>query len=231
MDISVRPVGTWVPEDRSWLGSRDGTEVTQSITLDTSAFVEATHYPDGYLKSGTVLAAHDNNLYGPYAGAGSEVQTVTVSGAPTGGTFTLTYAGQTTSALAYNAAAATVQTALEALSNLAPADVVVTGSAGGPYTITFGGTLANANVAQMTASGASLTGGDSPAVTVDTALTGGARTAVGFLFSSVSMRAGGPNVGAALHWRGVIKESNLPTNHGLDSTARTALAAKFMFKA
>jgi len=86
-----------------------------------------------------------------------EVQTVTLEDA-TGGTFTLTYSGQTTSNIAYNAAAATVQSNLEALSNLAPGDVVVTGSAGGPYTCTFGGTLGDQNVAEMTASGANLTG-------------------------------------------------------------------------
>lgn len=44
-------------------------------------------------------------------------QTVTIDGAPTGGTFTLTYKGQTTSALPYNASAAQVQTALNALNN------------------------------------------------------------------------------------------------------------------
>ena len=37
-----------------------------------------------------------------------EVQTVTLTGAPTGGTFTLTYGGQTTSGIAFDAAAATV---------------------------------------------------------------------------------------------------------------------------
>lgn len=86
-----------------------------------------------------------------------EVQTVTLTDA-TGGTFTLTYSGQTTSAIAYDAAAATVQTALEALSNIESGDVAVTGSAGGPYTATFGGNLGNQDVAAMTASGASLTG-------------------------------------------------------------------------
>ena len=43
-----------------------------------------------------------------------------------GGTFTLTYNGQTTAAIAYNATAAQVQSALEALNNVAPGDVVVT---------------------------------------------------------------------------------------------------------
>ena len=112
-------------------------------------------------------------IYG-FAEAVNEVQTVTVDA--TGGTFTLTYAGQTTSALAENAAAATVQTALEALSNLAPGDVTVTGSAGGPYTLTFGGTLANTNVAQLTSNAASLTGG-AGTVTHGTTTAGGSGTA------------------------------------------------------
>ena len=47
--------------------------------------------------------------------ATNEVQTVTVNGSPTGGTFTLTFRGATTSGLAYNAAASTVQTALQGL--------------------------------------------------------------------------------------------------------------------
>lgn len=104
-------------------------------------------------------------------GGTNEIQTVTITGAPTGGTFTLTYSGQTTAAIAFNAVGSAVQTALLALSNIGAGNVTVTGSAGGPYTVTFRGTLAATNVAQMTATG-SLTGGTSPAVAVTTA-TGG----------------------------------------------------------
>lgn len=107
-----------------------------------------------------------------------EIQTVTITGSPTGGTFTLTYAGQTTAGIAYNASASTVQSALEALSNIVPGDITVTGSAGGPYTVLFdatasGGQFHGVNVAQMTTSGASLTGGTSPASAVTTATGGG----------------------------------------------------------
>jgi hypothetical protein len=81
-------------------------------------------------------------------------------GAASAGTFTITYAGQTTSAIAYDADAATVETALLALSNLAPGDVVCGGGAlpGTPVTLTFGGTLAGTNVAQITIDSAGLTG-------------------------------------------------------------------------
>jgi hypothetical protein len=99
-----------------------------------------------------------------------EVQSLTIDAA--GGTYTITYSGQTTAAIAWNASAAAVQSALEALSNLAPGDIVVTGANGGPYTITFGGTLADTNVAQMTTDAALLTGGAGTAVVAT--VTGGA---------------------------------------------------------
>ncbi len=89
-------------------------------------------------------------------------QTVTVTGSPTGGTFTLTYQGQTTAAIAYNAAASAVQSALVALSTIGTGGVTVTGS--GPYTVTFAA-VPGAPVA-LTASGAGLTGGTSPGVTI-----------------------------------------------------------------
>ncbi len=96
----------------------------------------------------------------------NEVQTITLSPTPTGGTFTLTYDGQTTSAIAYNASAATVDAALEALSNIGAGDVAVTGSAGGPWTVTFGTALANQNVPQLTGNGAGLTGAATQSITV-----------------------------------------------------------------
>jgi hypothetical protein len=92
----------------------------------------------------------------------NEVQSITVDAA--GGTFTITYSGQTTTAIAYNAAASAVQSALEALSNIGVGDVSVTGgpgSAGGatPYFIEFRKTLGQTNVAAVTTGVGSLTGG------------------------------------------------------------------------
>lgn len=235
MDISVT-TESWLVEDRSWLASRDGTDVPQSITLDTSTFTANTHYPNGYVPSGTILIPLGDNMYGPYAGSASEGQTVTITGTPTGGTFTLTFSGQTTGAIAYNATAATVKTALEALSNLDVGEVTVTGGPGPgtPYVVTFGGTHTGEDVAQMTASATGLTGGTTPAVTVTTTTAGGvgggAGTAAGFLFSSEAMRSGGPDVGAALLWRGAIKVSRLPIPSQLDAAARVDLAAKFSFR-
>ena len=57
-----------------------------------------------------------------------EQQTIRVNNA-TGGTFTLTFSGQTTAPLAFNATAAQIEAALEALSNLGPDDIAVTAAA------------------------------------------------------------------------------------------------------
>jgi len=126
----------------------------------------------------------DRSLFDTYIGTNvvadgadtAEVQTVTITGTPTGGTFTLSFNGQTTSGIAYNAAASAVQTALNGLSTIGAGGVTVTGGPGPgtPYTVTF----ANAgNVNPLTASGSGLTGGTSPAVTVTTA-TGGSPSLV-----------------------------------------------------
>ena len=53
-------------------------------------------------------------------------QTV-ASGLPTGGTFTLTFGGQTTSGIAYNASAATIQAALTGLSSIGSGNASVSG--------------------------------------------------------------------------------------------------------
>lgn len=48
----------------------------------------------------------------------NEVQSIAITGTPTGGTYTLTYAGQTTAAIPYSATAAQVRAALAALSSI-----------------------------------------------------------------------------------------------------------------
>lgn len=114
-----------------------------------------------------------------------EVQVATITGAPTGGTFTLTYEGDTTAGIAFNAAAAAVQTALEALPDIDPGDVTVTGAAGGPYTFTWLGTLGD--VDQITADGSGLTGGVNPGVTMSTTTTGSEMTSIGYAAPAVGV--------------------------------------------
>lgn len=89
----------------------------------------------------------------------SEVQTITFYGSPSGGTFTATFMGYTTSAQAYNVSSANLQTALRALTSIGSGNVNVSGSAGGPYTVTFAGSLANTAVESITIDPSGLTGG------------------------------------------------------------------------
>ena len=105
---------------------------------------------------------------------GAEVQRITITGTPTGGTFTLTFDGQTTGSIAYNAVAADVVTALNALSNINPGDVTATGGPlpGSAVDVTFVGQYEGVNVPQMTAT-SSLTGGTTPAVAVTPVTQGG----------------------------------------------------------
>lgn len=93
-----------------------------------------------------------------------EVQTLTV--VATGGTFTITYAGQTTAVIAYNANAAAVEAALELLSNIGVDEAVCAGTLSGGMTVTFGGTLAGTNVAQVTCTSTLLTGTCAPTTDV-----------------------------------------------------------------
>lgn len=110
-------------------------------------------------------------------GGTNEVQTVTLTGNPTGGHFTLTFSGQTTSNIQHDAAATLVQARLESLSTIPAGGVTVTGNNGGPYTVTFTGELGSQNVATMTGAD-TMTGGTSPAVSITTTTAGVAGTSV-----------------------------------------------------
>jgi hypothetical protein len=106
----------------------------------------------------------------------NEVQKIAVDA--TGGGFTLSFSGKTTALLPFDETSAHVQTALNALSTIGGVggSVSVTGGPGDagathPYLVTFAGSMASANVAQITAASGALTGG---AHTVtETTVTGG----------------------------------------------------------
>lgn len=105
-------------------------------------------------------------------GAGTdEVQSVAVSGTPTGGTFRLRFGADTTTALAYNATTAAMQTALRALPSIGPTGVTVSGTPP-TYVLTFGGSLGKLDVQQVQATDVQLTGGTNPAVATATTTPG-----------------------------------------------------------
>jgi len=92
----------------------------------------------GYTQGGKTISSLGINVTNT-----NDVQTLTIYGSPTGGTFTLTFIDNTgfsgtTSALPYNPTAAQIQTALLALPNIGSNNVAVAGTdLTGPFTITF----------------------------------------------------------------------------------------------
>jgi hypothetical protein len=122
------------------------------------------------LQRGQVMAKIINGIeagkIGPYlndATATAEVQTLTESGTITGGTYTITHDGKTTAPIAYNANAAAITSALQAVN----INAVATGGPVDttPVTLTF---YTGGNVSQVTVDTTLLTGttpGITPATT------------------------------------------------------------------
>lgn len=99
----------------------------------------------------------------------SEQQTVTLKGAPTGGSFTLEFAGEKTAPLAVGESAPSggeVEAALGALPGIGAGNVSVTESGSLSetltYTVAFQGALASRSLPQLACDGSALTGGASP---------------------------------------------------------------------
>lgn len=140
--VSLGAIGTG---NFGWV-QNDGEITTVLADTDVAAGDPVVLHPT---TAGTVTGVEEN-----------EVQTLTQTGA-TAGTFTLTFDGQTTGAIAFNASAAAVGTALEALSNIGVGDVVVSGGPLGTSAVTvgFAGALASRDVATLTANNTGMTGG------------------------------------------------------------------------
>jgi hypothetical protein len=89
---------------------------------------------------------------------GNEIQTVSLTGLPTGGTFTLTFEGQTTAPIPYNATADQVRVALENLSTIGQGNIAA--SLGpvdtGLVSLTFQRALGETDVPQITGDGSGL---------------------------------------------------------------------------
>lgn len=171
----------------AWLGSLDGTPDAILLNRDALAVFttlaawadmrdvtqdafgrRVTTYAGVPLIDLGAKAGSSNPVVAEYPGT-NEVQTLTITA--TGGTYTLSFGGQTTTAIAYNANAAAIQAALAALSTLSGSgDVVVAGA--GPFTITFGGRYAGINTAAVTVATGSLTGGTATIATTTPGGTG-----------------------------------------------------------
>jgi hypothetical protein len=117
------------------------------------------------ISPGTGLGTPLQNAGAPSAGT-DEVQTLTIGGTPTGGTFRLSFGGFTTAAITWSNVNATlvaaIDAALEALATIGTGGVttaVGTATAGiGTFTLTFAGALAKRAVGAVAVADNSLTG-------------------------------------------------------------------------
>ncbi len=102
----------------------------------------------------------------------NEIQTITISGSPAGGTFRLSKSGQRTGDLAHDISTGDMQTALRALTSIGAGNVNVSGSAGDTYVVEFVGDLAKLSVSLIKVNRNQLTGGTDPEVTVESTTEG-----------------------------------------------------------
>jgi hypothetical protein len=149
-------------------------------------------------------------------GGTNAVQTVSVSGVPTGGSFTLILNGFTSTPITFNSTSAAAQTALLAATNAAgqvlPAASITVG--GGPLpatplTVTFTGPLAAQPVPAMTFTNA-LTGGSTPTPAVVVTTPG-----VGYTHVATPNDAGGfwsswvKSVGKSVNYLGQFNDARI----------------------
>lgn len=92
-----------------------------------------------YARAATApIGINDYITVGPPPPPVDEVQRVTINGSPTGGTFRLAFQGSQTAAIAYNANAAAVQSALLALSSIGAGNIAVVDAGPAAPVITLG---------------------------------------------------------------------------------------------
>lgn len=133
-------------------------QITSRLWLVTLSFDVTAQILAGWLAFAYGAAA------APTGTPADEAQTLTIDA--TGGTFTISFSfeglSETSAPIAYNATAAQIQAAIEALRPVKAGNIAVTGT--GPFTLTGAGKLAKANLPLFTTDAALLTGGASTAV-------------------------------------------------------------------
>jgi trimeric autotransporter adhesin len=154
------PYGYYGPNGRRWTVTFGGSLAATNVSPIGIQYDYNYDYPN---------VSATTTVQGSNVGT-NEQQTVALPGVVSG-TFQLVFGGQASGAIAANAPAAQVQTALEGLSSIGAGNVSVSGAGtlASPYLVTFQGTLGSQNVAQLTAAPASLVGGT---ITASTDVTG-----------------------------------------------------------
>lgn len=149
-------------QSRETIYDCDGVHVRQTYVNSEMMRWNFSVQPSSRMFAGFMALA--KGAAGSFSGsAANEVQTITSTA--TGGTFTLslTYEGRTgtTAPIAYNASAATIKAALEAMQRpVASGDITsVSGTMATSVVITFGGKLGNVNLPLLVIDNTSMSGG------------------------------------------------------------------------
>ncbi len=196
-----------------------GSEAATAITPTTAA-LGASLNPEG--GKGTTYHFEYGTAAGVYTGSTplttlpiDEIQKLTLTA--TEGTFTLSFEGDTSAPVPFDAEAAELQAALEALASIGAGNVAVTGPAGGPYAIEFVGALAEVDVPELTADASGLgDAGEPGAATVTTTRPGGR-----FLDRLVSAPITGLSPRTTYHYRVVATNAAAETTVGPDQSFET----------
>jgi hypothetical protein len=146
--------------------ARGGKSETPPRAFAKDGTMSWTRFQEILLPNGTLLLAPLSQSQGLRLSP-PETQSVAITGTPTGGTFTLQFGTQVTAGIAYNATAAAVATALQALSGIGSTgcNCTVGPLPGSSVTVQFLGALGGPQ-GLLLGNGANLTGGSSPAVTI-----------------------------------------------------------------
>jgi hypothetical protein len=145
---------------RIYVTSQPAVTFTNEATTDSGDHktFTITNQAKRYLDRDTAVVVQKGN---------DELQSVTITGSPTGGSFTLTFGANTTTSLNWNATASQVQSALQALASIGANNALVTGGPGPgtAFQVQFAAGKGLASQSLITAT-SSLTGGTAPTVTI-----------------------------------------------------------------
>ena len=220
VDIKVETEEFLGNEDRRWMALRKGYDTAMSGTLDVSSLHTDHWISKGWVPSGLALVK-SGGLWVPYNSVADVAEVQSITRTSTGGTFTLNLDGEVTGNIDASAAvtAAVIQAAINLLSNVDEEHTAtVTGAAGGPFAVTFGGLWAGEDMPQMISGGAP-TGGTVTIGTTTAGVPAHTGTDYGLLFSSTkagltntgSDKATAADVGIAVVWEGMVNQNFLPT--------------------
>jgi hypothetical protein len=165
------PGGATFARDWTTILNDTSANANATFTFEVGDTVRAARAGYMTLVDGTWSVDFDKGLV--FSGAGfaqkmldDKYRYLRTTGVPTGGTITITatLATAITGALQFNDIGATLQALLRALPTIGATGVTVSGSAGGPWVVTFAGELAAKNVPLITLEANNLTGGTNPSL-------------------------------------------------------------------